>query len=69
MHTYFVSFHHGSGFGSCAVTTNGPVTSWEGTNALREAVFASPEMPWGVRRENLVVLNFVLLSGPEEAQR
>ena len=66
MHTYFVSFHNGVGFGSCAIRTNAAVTSWEHVNALRDLISAVPESA-GISRDDLVVLNFILLSGPKEA--
>jgi hypothetical protein len=69
-YTYFVSYSHvsptrGSGSGATSVVLAEPVVDWDGVEELTAAVFDSYSgtMPLSA----IVILNFILLSGPKEA--
>lgn len=55
---YFVSYAHTHGFGAININTLLPVTTWGDVEQL--AKLATERV-----RSQVVVLNFVLLSGPE----
>jgi hypothetical protein len=68
---YFVSYAHGRGFGALEVRTSSPLTSYEQVSRLRTTIAEAPTIsptPSGLRADEIAVLNFILLSGPE-AQR
>lgn len=68
-YTYFVSYSHasrlhGTGFGSTSVVLAEPVTDWQGIEALTAGAIENNagRLPGAA----IVIVNFILLSGPEE---
>lgn len=58
---YFASYAHVGGFGQCAVGAPAPVDSYNKVLELRDSVRRNS------RIDDLIILNFQLLSGPDES--
>jgi hypothetical protein len=69
-YVYFVSFTfgdvNGSGSGSSSIWRTTPITSWADVEDVTAGVAAKHQRNGHpVRRESVVILNFILLSGPK----
>lgn len=57
---YFVSYAHGSGFGSIHIESELPATDYEAVQEFRNTISRTGGRPV----HEIVVINFILLSGP-----
>lgn len=65
-YTYFVSYAHRGGFGNNEIGCSIPVERYEDVQLFRHTI-VSRNNPYCLRAEDIVILNFILLSGPKEA--
>lgn len=64
-YTYFVSYAHCSGFGSNNICTAMPVDRFDDVQMFRQTIVRGNN-PYCLKAEDIVILNFILLSGPKE---
>jgi hypothetical protein len=68
-YTYFVSYSHGAGFGSMSLVFRRPIDSWSAVQsatavAAKEVQRRMPDR--SVTANDIMILNWILLSGPDD---
>jgi hypothetical protein len=59
---YFVSYAHSRGFGSIEIKSSVPATSYDTVKEFTQTIARTSNLPV----YEIVVLNFILLSGPDQ---